>query len=254
MHTIERTDLDGDALTIHRDKGLAWVTVTRDEKELTVGPVPADVLEPLGAYVRHEKHGVADRIEQAADRLVAFMNRDQAPVRECPDPEQHEAVHYYDGKDAEAWREMYLDTTSRAEKAEKERGEARQELADLRRRYNEQGDALVASYAQPRPLTPDDITDEMIERAAVASARDTDARPLHDLRPNTQARIRRRMRVVLAAALTVPTRPEGAEGIESQIEAWDHEYGDDAIMTAPRLRELADFLASRGVRVEGSGR
>lgn len=51
------------------------------------------------------------------------------------------------------------------------------------------------------------------------------------------------------AALTPdPQRPDGAERLESQIEAWDHEYGDDAIMTAPRLRELADFLAERGVR------
>ncbi len=46
-----------------------------------------------------------------------------------------------------------------------------------------------------------------------------------------------------------PARPKGAEEIESQIEEWDHEYGDDAIMTAPRLRELANFLAERGVRV-----
>lgn len=50
---------------------------------------------------------------------------------------------------------------------------------------------------------------------------------------------------------TADGRPKGAERLESQIEAWDHEYGDDAIMTAPRLRELADFLAARGVRIAG---
>lgn len=104
MHTIEHTDLDGDALTIHRDKGLAWVTVTRDERELTVGPVPADVLEPLGSYVRHEKHDVechdcirdaavireprplspdaisADAYERGVPRLRAALGYDMSPL------------------------------------------------------------------------------------------------------------------------------------------------------------------------------
>lgn len=57
MHTTEHTDLDGDALAITRDKGLAWVTITRDDQELTIGPVPETALteQPLGGYVRHEK-------------------------------------------------------------------------------------------------------------------------------------------------------------------------------------------------------
>ena len=58
---------------------------------------------------------------------------------------------------------------------------------------------------------------------------------------------------MLTAALTVPTRPEGAEEIEARIESWSM-TSDGGVLDAKDHRTLADFLASRGVRVEGSGR
>lgn len=63
MHTTEHTDLDGDALTVHRDKGLAWVTITRDGDELTVGPVPAHALteQHHSSHTRDEKRNAESR-------------------------------------------------------------------------------------------------------------------------------------------------------------------------------------------------
>ena len=63
MHTTEHTDLDGDALTVHRDKGLAWVTITRDGDELTVGPVPAHALteQHRSSHTRDEKRNAESR-------------------------------------------------------------------------------------------------------------------------------------------------------------------------------------------------
>ena len=78
----------------------------------------------------------------------------------------------------------------------------------------------------PRPLTPDAVTDEMVERALVVNA---------DLRPET-------VRRMLTAALTEPpARPEGAEDIEALVE---ESLSGDAL-SAAQVRALADFLAAR---------
>ena len=68
----------------------------------------------------------------------------------------------------------------------------------------------------PRPLTPDDITDEMIDRAYAWWEGNT-------LAPRTG------MRAMLAAALTEPTRPEGAEKVEAVLhQYWSGDInGDD---------------------------
>ena len=68
----------------------------------------------------------------------------------------------------------------------------------------------------PRPLTADDITDEMVERAYAWWEGNT-------LAPRTG------MRAMLAAALTEPTRPEGAEKVEAVLhQYWSGDIdGDD---------------------------
>ena len=120
--------------------------------------------------------------------------------------------------------------------------EARSRLAEATKEIREQGATIAELAAESHPLTPEDITDGMVERGAERLREVIDS----GFSPRASWAVRR----ALTAALTPPPkRPEGAERLESQIEAWDHEYGDDAIMTAPRLRELADFLAERGVRL-----
>ena len=115
----------------------------------------------------------------------------------------------------------------RADKAERERDEAWADRNDaLRREKAEQDradrakrerDAAVNSAlfaAAPRPLTADDITDEMVERALMVNA---------DLFPKT-------VRRMLTAALTEPpTRPEGAEKVEAVLhQYWSGDInGDD---------------------------
>ena len=80
---------------------------------------------------------------------------------------------------------------------------------------------LVPAQENPRPLTPDAITDEMVERALMVNA---------DLRPET-------VRRMLTAALTEPpARPEGAEDIEVLL----FEAGVDE-----NRAEVANFLAAR---------
>ena len=93
------------------------------------------------------------------------------------------------------------------------------DLAWLRGRADQLADT-------PRPLTPDAVTDEMVERALVVNA---------DLRPET-------VRRMLTAALTEPpARPEGAEDIEALVE---ESLSGDALSDA-QVRALADFLAAR---------
>lgn len=80
---------------------------------------------------------------------------------------------------------------------------------------------------QPRALAPDAITDEMVERAR---------RFNEHLSPET-------IREALTAALTEPTRPEGAEELD------DHIAGMDINLMPETVYAYADFLAERGVRV-----
>ena len=129
----------------------------------------------------------------AADLADAVVRAEKAERRACPDLDAH-------------WR---LDEAmDRAEKAEQERDEWKESaikaMADLER------------TDQPRPLTADDITDEMVKRA-----QREEERQCGDWAAPTA------MRHILAAALTEPTRPE------EKVEAVLHQYwsgdidGDD---------------------------
>ena len=90
-----------------------------------------------------------------------------------------------------------------------------------------------ADKAESRPLTADDITDEMVERGRAAFW-------------GGDLTIAGRVRQVLTAALTEPpTRPEGAEEIEAVIRKVVPSHPEDS------YGDLADRLAERGVRVTG---
>ena len=215
----------------------------------------------LGAYQRHEPltaddFAQADFARHADGRIARRANpdlwvynqppssapvwsvcRDMAedggwsPVRECPDPDVHARVE----KPASPyWQGMYDDAL---EKAEKERDEARAErdhfhevAATFRDKFN---------AAESHPLTPDAITDEMVERARKRGSELVGA--LWD--PEV-------VEAMPTAALTPePERPDGAEEIEAVLrEEWtfsDEDGGGDA------FGDLAQRLASRGVRVVG---
>ena len=133
----------------------------------------------------------------------------------------------------------------RAEKAEQERDEARRhECSDLDAHWRldetlaslKEANATVASLRaeNPRPLTPDAITDEMIERGFKRLAQmDNDGISLRSTWAAHQ---------VLEAALTEPpARPEGAEEIEAYMRELVTSHPED------HYGELADHLASRGV-------
>ena len=83
--------------------------------------------------------------------------------------------------------------------------------------------------AESRPLTPDAITDEMVERARSAPSFDGRLSPTHRL-----------VREMLTAALTEPPkRPEGAERWEDfLIDSLDYQA-----LTDQQIAELADRIA-----------
>lgn len=90
---------------------------------------------------------------------------------------------------------------------------------------------------RPRPLTPDDITDEFAATVAkVLGERGNGWVPFHY------------MREAMVAALA-PARPEGAEEIEALL---GHRDGPLAEAPDADHAAVADFLASKGVRVVGS--
>ena len=98
------------------------------------------------------------------------------------------------------------------------------EIAALRKRAEKAEKDLTQAADTPRPLTPDAITDEMVERALVVNA---------DLRPET-------VRRMLTAALTEPpARPEGADRWEDfLIDSLDYQA-----LTDQQITDLADRIA-----------
>lgn len=105
----------------------------------------------------------------------------------------------------------------RAEKAEKERDEWEKIARTAERDADE-------AEENPRPLTADDITYEMVKRA-----QREEERQCGDWAAPTA------MRRILAAALTEPTRPEGAEKVEVVLhQYWSGDINGD---------DLADRIA-----------
>ena len=111
------------------------------------------------------------------------------------------------------------------------KGVVREYKHALEKAVRERDEALAD--AEPRPLTPDAITDEMVERARNVQSFEGRLSPTPRL-----------VREMLTAALTEPpARPEGAEGIEAAFDTWEHaEYLNGAI-DAYDKRALADHIA-----------
>ena len=211
-------------------------------------PVAAWSRRALGAYERHETDdmdgGVAAAlIEKEAEDTLSLVQqqRDQATARaEKAEQERDEALYQRD-----QWMRANDSTRDILDEAIEERRRIARAL-DLPE--NATADAMVKHAAESRPLTPDAITDEMVERAGgtyvnalrnrgyIASMKDSHTREV--------------FREALTAALTEPpARPEGAEDIEAIIrEEWsfsDEDGGEEA------FADLAERLAKRGVRVVG---
>lgn len=190
-----------------------------------------------------------------------------APVRECPDPEQHS-----DGlPDAvDALTEALKNVHKRAEKAEKERDEALRTLKEVLDSHDETlREIAEGKYAaESRPLSPDAMTarehlDAAWEAAHVpedgiipagadylwrsaATGRVVQALPdEEDASAGAGGSIERRLLDPLP-----PARPEGAEKVDGLVEDWMNTLdGDPDLGGADDRRSLADFLARRGVRV-----
>lgn len=95
----------------------------------------------------------------------------------------------------------------------------------------------VPVQENPRPLTADDITDEMVERAWDFLTGVGETWSHHEVL------------ALLRAALTEPPpRPEGAEGVETAL--LDADEAGVLASDQERIKRLADFLAERGVRVQ----
>ena len=236
----ELTDPAGGALTITTDHQGVWITATEGREEVTVGPFPATTLgDDMDGGV------TAARVEQEA------RGHDYTPCTHETDSEfwqarWQEAADQREARDAAAhlWKETarravkegrnylnvtraYASTRDRAVdalvKAEKERDEAQERNA-------RQADML----AQHRPLTPDDITDEMVERARNA--------PSFDGRLSPTPRLVREM---LTAALTEPPQPKtDVDRLHALWDEWDRtsvaDRGD---------RDFTSWLVDHGVRV-----
>ena len=107
------------------------------------------------------------------------------------------------------------------------KGVAREYKDALEKAVRERDEALAD--AESRPLTPDAITDEMVERGRSAY-----------WGPTYGGSVVGRVRAILTAALTEPpARPEGAEDIERLIRDAENE-GQGADNEA-----LANYLAAR---------
>ena len=202
-------------------------TVRLSTGSLTAGP--GEITVKVSERFRGREEVAAVHVDPAALRAALDEVAPSGSYARTDEPlgayTRHESPDYADGGVAAALIEK---------EAEQQTAEVRELRAALSReiaRGNALQDALDAT--ESRPLTPDAITDEMVERA---QSELLDRAGLYVSRSS--------IRDVLTAALT--QRPEGAEEIERLIREANRE-GDGV------ADKLADRLASRGVRVVGEG-
>ena len=169
----------------------------------------------LGAYTRHGSPDYADGGVTAA-LIEQEAEEPDAEVRELRSVLAREIARGNALQDA-------------LEKAERERDEARATKDMHKRRADEE--RARADAAESRPLTPDAITDEMVERA-------------FNLADGIEAVVINKtiMRDALIAALTEPpARPEGAEDWED----WLIHNLDYESLTDQQIEDLANRVAQR---------
>ena len=171
----------------------------------------------LGAY----KRTTPDPDETTGEALARLQARLQAEITRLLDEADAELRDEADGGVTAALTEKEV------EQPDAEVRGLRSALAREVARGNALQDALDA--AGPRPLTPDAITDEMVERARSAY-----------WGPTYGGSVDERVRAILTAALTEPpARPEGAERWEDfLIDALDYQA-----LTDQQIADLADRIA-----------
>ena len=156
----------------------------------------------LGACQCHEKHAPTywkSVVREYKDALEkAGKERDEANER----AEKHRRAVVDHSTNARCWMQTSEEWQATAEEWEKR----------------------ARAAEQPRPLTPDAITDEMVERGRSAY-----------WGPAYGGSVEERVLAILTAALTEPTRPEGAEKVEAVLhQYWSGDINGD---------DLADRIA-----------
>ena len=153
----------------------------------------------LEAVIRRRNEQIDNQAHNARETQRALeemaRERDEARRHECSDLDAH-------------WRlDEALETIPQLAR---ERDEARATKNMHKARADEE--RARADAAELRPLTPGDITEEMVKRAQRE----------YPLSPRT-------VRDMLTAALTTPARPEGAEKVEAVLhQYWSGDInGDD---------------------------
>lgn len=193
------------------DGGVAAALIEQEVEESDAAP--EDVRQYLAERDERERLG----------RLVEQTREDGCPVQ--VDRVKITPCDTYGRTRDEVALLLQLDrAVADRDKARRERDSAREDRQELQER--------LALAEKPRPLTPDAITDEMVERARQRGSEIVGA--LWDASV---------VEAMLTAALTEPpARPEGAEDIEALVNAWK-------LHDVPRPT-LPDFLAEHGCRVE----
>lgn len=215
------TDSAGDRIVIESTDNTVALTAYSGGDDIVVGPfTPAalraavDAVAPAPVHECPNPSAHEDREDDVTllRHDLALMERRAEKAEEVADARRAEIVRL--SQDRNDWEGNALDAEDRAEKAEQERDEwkdsAIKAMADLER------------AEQPRPLTPD----------AIESV-------LHDILPLSTEHLKAddiaNIASDLHAALTEPTRPEGAEKVEAVLhQYWSGDINGD---------DLADRIA-----------
>lgn len=227
------------------DKTLGEYKRTTPDPDETTGEALARLqatltrlLDEADAELRDEADGgvAAALIEKEAEQPLTFADRLGAASINARQAREAE-------KDAKRLRDRCAElehrlnlavmasdhNSERAEKAERERDEARRE----------RGEALDRLGETSHSLTPDAITDEMVQRGAEKFRSLPTAMSAHA-----------RVSVILTAALTEPpARPDGAEDVAVRLFQAGAAVGVE--MTEEQRDALADHLAAMRVRFVG---
>ena len=253
MKTTELTDIDGDALTITQRLDATWITCTKGNEEVTIGPVPTDAIrhafqEPMGgddmdggvtaALVEKEAATLSPELLEAA--LAAALKDNRELTRERDDARG-------DCNDALRREKAEQDRAVKAETALDNKAAAYDQLKVLFGRAERAAIRWKARAEQDRPLTADEVPDAMVLPMLEAlGSREKGKRVAQH-----PAFLVSRIRHGLAAALAIdPSRPAGAEQLDPLVDRAIRGCSD---ITSPEtVRAIANGLAEEGVFVAGA--
>lgn len=229
MNAHEHTDPDGDSLTITTNGDRAWVTCTTATAEITVGPIPVTRLTSTSESLTASCDMGDDLMDGGV--TAALIEQEVAGSYTRTDD---------DGLTLLMVQQQRDQATARAEKAEKERDEARATKNMHKRRADEER-ARADAAAHPRTLTADDLDGEELRKR-------TERVQVDVLRAHRESRADWARIAVFAALTPQPARPEGAEELDPIVDEFLTSYWRGDIDGA----DATDWLAERGVRVTGA--